>query len=150
MRIAPIAVVLSTVIAACSEGALHGGGAPDGGGMDGGRCVGDFATVSQGCAPMFDGTEANLPACRYTNSFARQGVWRCQDLIILQDSHGLGGNVCYYDATSHALVGAQQDTDTNSYCGLTSFTIEAGRTNSMCRENAPTIDRACAVSDGGT
>ena len=118
--------------------------------LDGGRCVGDLATLSQGCAPMFDGTEANLPACRYSGAVARQAVWRCQDLILLQDSHGFGGNVCYYDATSHVLVGAEESTDTNLYCGQTSSSIEAGRTNPMCRENAPTTDRACAASDGGS
>ena len=68
---------------------------------------------------------------------------------MLQDGHGFGATVCYYDATSHALVGAEQATDANVYCGLTSFTMEAGRTNPMCRENAPTIDRDCAAPDGG-
>jgi hypothetical protein len=115
--------------------------------LDGGTCVGDFAAVSQGCAPMFDGTAASLPACRFNSN--RQTVWRCQDLILLLESDGFGGLSCTYDATSHALVGAERTTDYSAYCGGTSPTIEAGRTNPMCRENAPTTDRACAAPDGG-
>ena len=139
--------------AACS-----GGGAtldPDGGGLnpdaDAGKCVGDLATVGASCAPMFDGTEANLPACRgFSSTGAQQSVWHCQDLIILMDSFGLGGDICYYDATSHALVGAEQGSDIGVFCGQTSLTIEAGRTNPMCRENAPTTQRPCDPPDGGS
>ena len=76
--------------------------------LDAGECVGDLATVGQGCAPMFDGTAANLPACRFdpSNTRGRQQAWLCQDLIALLESDGFVGGICYYDATSHALVGA--------------------------------------------
>jgi hypothetical protein len=139
--------MLGVALASCSEGALQ----PDGGGPspDGGRCVGDFATLSATCPPMFDGSEANLPACDSRGSLA-QSVWRCQDLIALMDSTGFFASTCYYDATSHALVGAEHGSDTTSYCGQTSFSIEAGRTNPMCRENAPTLQRSCAPPDGGS
>ena len=142
-----MATVLGVVLASCSGSALQ----PDGGGLnpDAGKCVGDFATIGQSCPSMF-GTEANLPACRFLNVDAQQAVWHCQDLIILYDSHGLGGFVCYYDATSHVLVGAEQGTDYPAYCGQRSFSIEAGRTNPMCRENAPAAQRSCAPTDGGS
>ena len=126
------------MLSACSEGGS-------------GKCVGDLATVGELCPPMFDGTEANLPVCRgHSNTGARQTVWRCQDLIILLDSFGLGGDICYYDATSHVLVGAEQGSDISVYCGQTSLTIEAGRTNPMCLENAPTFQRPCDQRDGGS
>ena len=114
-------------------------------------CIGDLATVGQGCAPMFDGTAATLPACRFdpSNTRGRQQVWHCQDLIALLESDGFVGSICYYDATSHALVGASRGSDTGALCGQTSLTIEAGRTNVMCLENAPTTDRLCSAPDGG-
>src|SRR5688572_19234868 len=146
MRLGIIVGALGVVLASCSEGALQ----PDGGGLasDGGKCVGDLATVGAWCPAMFDGSEANLPQCR-DGVVAQQAVWLCQDLIILMDSYGLGANVCYYDATSHALVGAEQHADYGAYCGGTSLTMEAGRTNPMCRENAPTTQRSCDPRDGG-
>jgi hypothetical protein len=139
MRIGLIAAAWSVALSACS-----GGGA-------GGKCVGDFATVSEGCAPMFDGTAANLPPCQFgpDDTRGRQTVWHCQDLIALLESDGFVGGICYYDATSHALVGASQGSDIGVFCGQTSLTIEAGRTNPMCLENAPTTDRSCYPPDGG-
>ena len=144
-----MATVLGLVLASCSEGALQPNA--DGGGLspDGGRCVGDFAMLSAGCPPMFDGSEANLPVCDSRSSLG-QSVWRCQDLIALMDGTGFVSSTCYYDATSHALVGAEHGSDYPAYCGQTSFAIEAGRTDSMCRENAPTVQRSCAPSDGGS
>jgi hypothetical protein len=156
-----MATALGVVLAACSEGALDadggglgpdgGGLVPDGGGLtsDAGKCVGDLATIGEGCAPMFDGTEANLPACASAGLYSQQTVWRCQDLIVLVDSTGYAASTCYYDATSHALVGAEQGSDIGVFCGQTSLSIEAGRTNPMCRENAPTWQRPCDTPDGG-
>jgi hypothetical protein len=157
-----MATALAVVLAGCSEGALDpdggglvpdgGGLVPDGGGLnpDAGKCVGDLATVGEGCAPMFDGADANLPQCGVASSMGgQQTVWRCQDLIALMDSTGYVATTCYYDATSHALVGAEQGSDIGVYCGQTSLTIEAGRTDSMCRENAPTLQRPCVRPDGG-
>ncbi len=143
-----MATALGFVLAACSEGAL----VPDGGEPtpDAGKCVGDLATVGAQCPPMFDGSEANLPGCRgFSGTGAQQAVWHCQDLIILMDSYGLSADICYYDATSHALVGAEQSGEVGAFCGQTSLRIEAGRTNSMCRENAPTLQRPCDPPDGG-
>ena len=76
-------------------------------------------------------------------------VWHCQDLIILADSYVLGGDVCYYDATSHALVGAEQGYRHPRLLRSDDLKIEAGRTNTMCRENAPTLQRSCDRPDGG-
>jgi hypothetical protein len=146
MRIPPIAVV-TMLLAACS-----GGGATDGNVGPGivvrGKCLGELATLGQECPATFDGTEASLPACTHPG-FGNVSVWACQDLFILMQSDGYGGAVCYYDTTSHALVGAEWHSDIGVYCNQTSLSIEAGRTNPMCRENAPTIVKHCRA-DGGT
>jgi hypothetical protein len=144
-----LVTALGVVLASCSEGALQ----PDGGGLapDAGKCVGELATVGEWCPSTFDGTEASLPECRgFSRTGAQQAVWHCQDLILLVDSYGLGGDICYYDATSHVLVGAEQVSDYPAYCGQKSNSIEAGRTNPMCRENAPTTQRSCDPTDGGS
>jgi hypothetical protein len=153
---------LSALLPACvGKGTLApdaGGQTPDAGGqtpdageqtLDGGKCVGDLANIGAGCPRTFDGSAANLPACLSAGPAAQQTVWRCQDLIVFMDSDGHVASTCYYDATSHALVGAEKGSDAGSYCGQTSLTIEAGRTNSMCRENAPTLQRPCRPPDGG-
>ncbi len=76
-------------------------------------------------------------------------MWHCQDLIGFVESDGYVSRVCFYDATSHALVGAVQGTDTPTFCGQTTLTRAAGRTEPMCFENAPTTDRLCNAPDGG-
>jgi hypothetical protein len=105
-------------------------------------CRGELAEVGAGCPATFDGTEAALPACNPTTE-ASQSVWSCQDLIQLVRSSGFDYRSCYYDASSHALVGAEGGTDVATYCGG-SLTIEAGRTAPMCRENAPSVMRDCS------
>ena len=148
-----IAPVFSVLLAACSEGTLvPDAGASDAGGstQDAGRCTGDVAIVGQRCPPMFDGSVANLPRCRNTTQAWPQVVWHCQDLILFSEPFGLENMVCYYDATSHALVGAEQRVEDNTFCGGTTNTIEGGRTNPMCRENAPTAERPCNAPDGGS
>ena len=152
-----VGVTAAVVLAACSTGTLapDGGLAPDGAlapdgsaqTLDGGTCVGELASVGAACPATFDGTRANLPVCR--TSLEQQTVWQCQDLLMLLLSFGLSGDVCFYDAASHVLVGALQGTDIDTYCNQTSLTIEAGRTNSMCRENAPLFTRSCGQSITG-
>jgi hypothetical protein len=142
------AVMMAMVLGACSGAALTPDGGREAGAErpDAGKCVGDLATAGAGCPSMFDGTEANLPTCvAWTPN---RTVWQCQDLYVLQLGHGLGGSVCYYDTTSHALVGAEEHSDIGVYCNQTSLSIEAGRTNGMCRENAPLFTRSCAPDAG--
>jgi hypothetical protein len=75
-------------------------------------------------------------------------MWRCQDLFMVAQGGGFGGAVCYYDTTSNALVGVEGHSDIAAFCNETSLSIEAGRTNPMCRENAPAIVKECSA-DGG-
>jgi hypothetical protein len=94
---------------------------------------------------MYDGSEANVPACPAASAgfpIQDRTVWQCQDLTVLQFWSGFAALVCYYDTTSHALVGAEIGDDTP--CDDTGRGIEAGRINSMCRENAPLFSGKCA------
>lgn len=109
-----------------------------------GSCTGDLSEVGQDCPRTFDGTEANLPACRNQMGGLSDSVWSCQDLIALSLIEGFtGGIICYYDATSHELVGATWGSDISMYCDGSSLTLNAGRTNQMCLENAPLLTRSC-------
>jgi hypothetical protein len=136
MKLGTILAFAVFVLGACSNS--DGGG--DGGPLyDGAACPTDLATVGQECPQTFDGAEANLPACTATGADVQQTVWSCQDLIILQLRRGVVASVCYYDSTSHALVGAAREGAGVGDCDPTSV----GRTNSMCRENAPSASRTC-------
>ena len=101
---------------------------------------------------MFDGTEAQLPACPYPAG--SQVVRVCSDGILgilLTYSTGYVGQECFYDAATHALAGADVFSDTPTYCGGKSFGEVAGRLPfSSCRSGAPALQHQCAGSDGGT
>ena len=93
------------------------------------RCQGDLADVGAGCPPTFDGTAAQLPACP---TFPLTYVARlCGDLISLE-AMSISGGGCYYDASSHELVGAAGGTDIRTFCGGTSYDIYAGRIAGSC------------------
>jgi len=97
-----------------------------------GRCEGDLAQISTGCPQTFDGTAAQIPACpAYTVTYA---VQLCGDLIRFRQIglFGLSGSSCYYDASSHQLVGAVEGTDIATYCGGTSAERSAGRVAASC------------------
>jgi hypothetical protein len=135
MRIQLIVAPIAVAVAACSGGEAGGG-----------TCTGDLATVGEYCPASYDGTEASLPMCPPVEvgfPVVDRSVWQCQDLSILYFWSGLGGLACYYDATSHALVGAEHHTDV--HCAPPQLGIEAGRTNPRCRENAPRFSRVCSA-----
>src|SRR5262245_57704872 len=100
MRIQLAVAVLAVSLAACSGG--------DQGKDNGCNHEGELSTVGARCPAMYDGTEANLPAC-WTDGVPfpvhDRSVWQCQDLHLLQFWWGLGELTCYYDTTSQALVG---------------------------------------------
>jgi len=90
------------------------------------KCEGDLDVVGAGCQASFDGTEAGLPAC--TASGVAQSAQRCGDLFALSHSD-YAGITCYYDVSSHELVGARELADAAVLCG-DSTTKDAGRTPS--------------------
>ena len=101
------------------------------------RCEVALETLAGGCPATFDGTSSGLPACEGPVSYTAR---RCGDLISLDTFGGYFGNGCYYDATSHLLVGASAQSDVPSYCGDTSFAASAGRTTSCASEPLATKD----------
>jgi hypothetical protein len=111
----------------------------------GDKCVGNLSSVGADCPRSFDGTEADLtcgvPALEVS-------VWDCQGLRVVVLNQGFSGSVCYYDKTSHALVGAERGSDVPVFCNGASYDQIAGRIDPMCRENAPAIVKSCQP-DGG-
>jgi hypothetical protein len=94
------------------------------------RCQVDLETFSTTCPQTFDGTSAALPACP-EDAFTYTAR-ACGDLLGLAISYlGTNGATCYYDASSHELVGAKAWTDVPTTCGGT-VTSYAGRTASSC------------------
>jgi hypothetical protein len=141
VRAALILAFVGVVFAGCSGGDVTPGGD---------RCSGELATLGQQCPGSYEGTDVSLPMCPATDAIGfpayDRTVWQCQDLVALQFAFALAGLVCYYDAVSHALVGAERYVD--SPCDYPQQGIEAGRTNPMCRENAALFTRTC--SEGGS
>jgi len=96
----------------------------------GGRCEGDLAQISTGCPQTFDGTAAQIPACpAYEVTYA---VQLCGDLIRFRQIGLAGGRSCYYDASSHELVGAREGTDVPAYAYCGGTEISAGRVADSC------------------
>ena len=107
-----------------------------------GRCEGDLAQISTGCPQTFDGTAEQIPTCPfYSVVFA---VRLCGDLIGLsrRDPSGLAGSACYYDASSHALVGAVEGTDVPAYAYCGGTEIFAGRVADSCTSD-PIATKDC-------
>ena len=106
-----------------------------------GKCEGSFESVGRMCPRSFDGTLADLPAC---GTYATQAVTTCGDLIVLTNAVAFGYWRCFFDVSSHGLVGAEDWTDTNSYCGGTSFSIQTGKVPSPgCNAIPPALTRDC-------
>jgi hypothetical protein len=92
-----------------------------------GLCRGSLADVGQRCPQSFDGTPAGSPSCQPFNSDSEHAEIRiCKDLIGLSSGPGLGGGGCYYDRTTHQLVGAYEFGDRLFYCERSSFDRSAG------------------------
>jgi hypothetical protein len=113
------------------------------GGCGKSKCEGTLQEMGAGCQASFDGTLAGFPACPAVGGMTQE-AWRCDDLLVLSNS-GYGGLSCYYDATSHALVGAYAWNDTPSFCG-DSFNKSAGRTPpTSCAGTVDRVERSCPV-----
>jgi hypothetical protein len=93
-----------------------------------------------GCPASFDGSEAELPACRPSDGYT-QTVWVC-DVIYLHTGVGTTEGDCYYDGGSHALVGARRYATTSAFCDGGSLTESAGRQPRACPQT-PAVDRFC-------
>jgi hypothetical protein len=91
-----------------------------------------------------------LPAC---GPRGVQQVWTCEGKVALNLTPAAFSTDCYYDATTHLLIGAMMVNDTSTLCSGTSFTRTAGEVPvSPCRYPGVdvTIHRVCTDADGGT
>jgi hypothetical protein len=110
---------------------------------------GSLDEIGRGCPATFDGTEAQLPSGR-CDGYVFGWVFFCDDLIMLTHSPGQVNSACYYDSSSHQLVGASWSSDINEFCDGKSFDISAGRVNKSCYRQTPDVQRDCNASDGGS
>ena len=112
-----------------------------------GACEGSLSEIGAGCLATFDGTFEQLPAC---TEYMSQFVLACGEFTDLVLSGGYTGVSCFYDSTSHALVGAQWVSDIPEFCG-NSYTKSAGRVaGRSCSTSTPVIERFCPGQDAGT
>jgi hypothetical protein len=139
IAVACVLMSITSLIESCAS-TWKGSDAETGPGCPG-TCEGSLAEVGPGCPATFDGTREQLPSCPTLP--LTQSVRLCGDLIELAESGGYVGGGCYYDQTSHRLVGAEQFSDTNELCG-NSFSRTAGRTRA-CNE-PPSFERQCPDS----
>src|SRR5262245_60763124 len=73
-------------------------------------CTGPFAELSAGCPASYDGTPTNLPPC-FASTYRYVFAQACHGLIAVIFSNMVTGQECFYDATTHELVGASLFTD---------------------------------------
>jgi hypothetical protein len=109
-----------------------------------GVCEGSLADVTRGCPATFDGTAAALPDCSFPPLV--QSAWLCNDLIALSLSAGYASQSCYYDSSTHALVGGRRYSDVGSMCAGSS-TSQAGRVSGATCAAGPAIFRNCGEPD---
>lgn len=102
------------------------------------ECTGALSEVGAHCPATFDGTEAQLPPCGSQLAGARM----CADLIELAGA-GLAGLRCFYDPSTHELVGASWWSDIKEFCDNDSFTKSAGRTPNATCTTPYSVRRQC-------
>lgn len=100
------------------------------------QCRGELDDVGATCPATYDGTVDGLPDCPGT--FRLQRAFRCGDLVALVRG---GGFECYYDMSSHQLVGAMRES--GYFCGDASSDITAGHVATSC-EVEPFALGACS------
>ncbi len=107
-------------------------------------CQGALSEISADCPKMFDG--AQFPTCQ---GLLGQSVFECELLIQLLLS-GVNSSVsCFYDSTSHSLVGARRSSNVPEFCDNKSDTMSAGMVCSMYPYIAVN-SRDCSGQDAGT
>jgi hypothetical protein len=111
------------------------------------ECRASIDEVGQRCPPTFDGASENLPVCTYPG---QQQIWICASVIALNLGSGAYSVDCYYDMSSHVLLGAMDVNDTDTFCGNSFIKVAGDIPESACRFPVamPTFYRSC-VADAG-
>lgn len=99
------------------------GAAGEAGAEDARPCTGDLSELNASCEPTFDGSAAEAAAVDECTSYSDAPC----DGMLWTVTGDLGGTVCAYDSSTHALIGVQRYNDVTSYCNSTSFDETAGR-----------------------
>jgi hypothetical protein len=126
--------------------AVGGAGGSSAAGESGGSspapCTGPYDEVTAGCPAAYDGTQANLPACE-SNSACVLAQTCGDDLVGVEIANPFMGHECFYDATTHALVGGLLFVDDGAYRGGSSATQSAGRVGT-CGDAPDFAKRSCS------
>lgn len=137
----------SVILGACSaeplrpssDGSADASTLLDDGGVD--RCNGSISDVSGRCPASFDGSVADLPACPGLS----QTVQLCGDVIALGQGGGFTSLTCYFDATTHVLVGALEVSDSPQFCEGGSFARFNGQVpGASCDTTTPSFVVSCS------
>jgi hypothetical protein len=109
-------------------------------------CTGPLEEVSAGCAATYDGTHP--PPC--ARGITEGWIETCDGLVTLVYYLPAFQVWCSYDQTSHALVGAAELGDTDTYCNGTSSVLSAGRLPlTDCSQSPTNKALSCVPVDAG-
>jgi hypothetical protein len=114
----------------------------DGAGAD--RCIGSISDVGGKCQASFDGGVADLPAC----SGVGQMVKLCSGVLALVQGTGFTALTCYYDAATHVLIGALEQSDSPGFCGDSFGRIAGQVPGPSCDAVRPVLTKTCSNRDG--
>jgi hypothetical protein len=91
--------------------------------VDAGPCTEPLADVAANCPPSYDAIASfacgHCPGCSLS-------AGSCGEFLIFFGRFGFDTSLCYYDATSRALVALVHSTDYNAYCGGSAYVYSAG------------------------
>jgi hypothetical protein len=138
---------LLTVLIGCSSPSTQ----PDA--ADTGACTGTIeevqARVPTAMLAMCPTRWEDVPSVAPCHSFAAIRAGQCGNALVYTGGCTLDSFLCAYDATTHALVGVAESTDTNSYCNRTSSCIAAGTLPDEVSCGIYGIGLRPSASDGG-
>jgi len=92
------------------------------------------------CPSSFDGSAASLPTCLPGAKAEKQIVYLCGDTIELVLTDGYMGVGCFYDSSTHQLVGAEELADAPLNCAGRRW---AGRISASGCQWRETASRGC-------
>lgn len=97
---------------------------------DAGPCIRPLAEVATVCPATYDDIESF--ACGRCPGTCSLFAGSCGDFLIFAERFTFDTSLCYYDATSRALVSLVHSTDVNIYCGGSAYYYSAGVSVGAC------------------
>lgn len=102
----------------------------DGADADAGLCIRPLADVATVCPATYDAIEAF--ACGRCSGTCSLFAGSCGNFLIFAERFTFDTSLCYYDATTRALVSLVHSTDVNIYCGGSAYYYSAGVSVGAC------------------